>query len=38
MASATQAGAPAAAPAASMADEIRELAELRDVGVLTEDL
>jgi hypothetical protein len=38
MASATQAGAPAAAPAASMADEIRELAELRDVGVLTEGL
>jgi hypothetical protein len=40
MASATQAGAAAAAPAApaaSMADEIRKLAELRDVGVLTED-
>lgn len=39
MASATQAGAPvpAAAPAASAADEIRKLAELRDAGVLTED-
>jgi hypothetical protein len=40
MASTVQAGGPTAAPAApaaSAADEIRKLAELRDVGVLTED-
>ncbi len=38
MASVTRAGAPvAAAPAASAADEIAKLTQLRDAGVLTED-